>query len=87
MNAPIRFALGCSFDFDRNGVAFYATHNGEEILCLVSEEALQEHFGADGGAQAFIDAFEFHRIEIERVAEKRIRNGDQEPIMLVSRDF
>lgn len=83
----IRFSSDGRFDFDRNGVLFIALADGRPIQCLISEEALQDHFDAMGGADDYEQAFEIHHEEIAAVAESKILQGYAEPITLTSSDF
>ncbi|WP_148715415.1 DUF1488 domain-containing protein [Chitinolyticbacter meiyuanensis] len=83
----IYFSAGGRFDFDRNGVMFVALVDGQPIQCLVSEEALQNHFDAMGGADDHEHAFEIHHEEIVTAAESKILQGYPEPILLTSADF
>jgi hypothetical protein len=75
--------------FDRACVQFFATIDGEQVLkCLVSGEALQEHFGArDFSMEEAMRAFLDHREEIEAVAREKIlkgnyKRGDEVPLLM-----
>ncbi|WP_148715717.1 DUF1488 domain-containing protein [Chitinolyticbacter meiyuanensis] len=83
----IHFASGGRFDFDRNGVLFMALADGRPVQCLVSEEALRDHFDALGGADDHEHAFEVNQEAICAVAESKILRGYPEPVTLTSSDF
>jgi hypothetical protein len=76
-DATITFKSGLWWNFDRGAVGFRALVNGREVPCLISEESLQDYFGADpaGGGDAMKAAFEKNRRTIELIAKDAIRNG------------
>lgn len=54
-------------------VAFDAVIDGVRVSCEISEEALEDHFGATSTTQVeLIRAFKTHRIVIEAVARIKI---------------
>lgn len=61
----------------RDGIAFPAEVDGVTVKCLVSREALEDHFGAD----LHLDmgsAFKQNRSTIESIAERFIRTDRYE---------
>lgn len=57
------------YDFSREVVSFEAQAGHERVLCAISREALEDHFGADGlGKEGRLDLFRKHRREIEELA-------------------
>jgi hypothetical protein len=74
----ISFPAGEAWDGSRNAVSFPAQSADERIGCAISQEALQDHFGADQKLEA-LAAFRNHRGTIERVAERLIRRRRLEP--------
>lgn len=77
-------------------VAFPAVMGGRNIICEITEEALQERFAvrpmpnlskAEYDA-ALVAAFERHRVRIEAAASERLSNSRGEPAcLLTARDF
>lgn len=60
------------YDFRRDIVAFAGDAQGERVICAISREALDDHFGADGlGQQGRIDSFKKHRSKIELLARTK----------------
>jgi hypothetical protein len=60
-NPPARY------DGSRDVIFFDGTSLGHPVRCAVSGEALEDHFGADGGGQnGRLEAFRKHRSKIER---------------------
>lgn len=50
-------------------IMFEGQNGRERVLCRISREALEDHFGADGAARGGpLDAFRKHRREIEEMA-------------------
>jgi hypothetical protein len=59
------------YDFDRDTVVFAGESRGERVLCAISREALEDHFGADGQTkEQRIETFRKNRGEIERMARE-----------------
>ncbi len=77
------------YDINRYAVAFPVLIDGVQHRCLITEEALQDHFGASNGANAgeLVNAFEQHRGAIEAVVEQHIQMGVREEILLKSGHF
>lgn len=83
----ITFERTSAWDFDRDSAAFPAIVDGERIRCLVSQEALQDHF--DGGILGadLVATFEANRKMIEGVARKKLESSRDNPLILRTRDF
>jgi hypothetical protein len=57
------------YNFSRDTVMFEALAGHERVLCQISREALEDHFGADGLTKdGRLDLFRKHRREIEGMA-------------------
>lgn len=73
-----------AWDGDLMAIAFPATINGKRIKCIVSSEALEDHFGARASDRetAFLSSWE----DIIRVARQKINAGDylENGVILVS---
>lgn len=84
----IRFPNAALVYMANGAVAFRAQVDGEEVMCEVSPEALEDHFGARPARASRLAAFEQHRARIETVALATIpqRLRDQR-CQLFSRDF
>ena len=67
------FPPGEAYDATTMTVNFPADNNGQRIACRISEEALQDHFGANGTPP--LGAFRGNRPTIEAKAEALIRNA------------
>jgi hypothetical protein len=69
------------YDFDRDVVIFPAEDaRGERVLCAISREALDDHFGTDGQTNdRRVEAFRHHRQEIERMAREVYLHGPVPP--------
>lgn len=84
----IHFPLKSAYDFDAGSISFPAEVDGAPRRCLVSEEALQDHFGADGiDDRLLTEYFEANRGAIETVAADKIRNGAVGDVVLGTKDF
>lgn len=67
-------------------VAFPAEVGGVKAICEISEEALQDHFGATTNSAAdLIGAFKSHRATIEDGARRKYAPGPR--WLLKSEDF
>jgi len=59
------------YDFDREAVVFPGEDGRERVLCAISRDALDDHFGADGQTkEKRVEIFRRHRNEIERIARQ-----------------
>jgi len=57
------------YNFSRDTVTFEAQAGRERVLCQISREALEDHFGADGlSREGRLNLFRKHRREIEEMA-------------------
>jgi hypothetical protein len=57
------------YDFSHETVTFEAQAGHERVLCAISREALEDHFGADGlTREGRLDVFRKHRKEIQEMA-------------------
>lgn len=81
----ITFPMGSALDFDTNMVAFPVDVDGKRLRCLVSAEALQDHF--DGVGADLVEVFEANRGSVELVAAEKIKAGMTSPIRLKTTDF
>ena len=60
------------------GVIFWGDHGKDRVRCLISREALDDHFS--GGDRLKPDAaFLAHRTEIEAFASRKYARGQREP--------
>ena len=73
--ATVRFAI-CPDGFD-----------GPRILAQITESALRDHFGARGGGESLIEAYDRHSPEIDEKALKRYRREPGSFIVLHTADF
>jgi len=68
------------YDFDRDTVVFPGEAEGERVLCAISREALDDHFGADGQTkEQRVETFRRNRQEIERMAREIYLNKPVPP--------
>lgn len=78
------------WDFERHALAFVAHDGPKRVLCLISGEALEDHFGAVGEREGMEAAFIGHRDAIEGKARQLYRAGrvdEQGRVLLRSADF
>jgi hypothetical protein len=69
-------------------VAIPVLVDGQPARCEISEEALQDHFGAATGNGAdLVAAFLGGRARIEAVAEARLQVSRGAPVLLRTADF
>ncbi len=84
----ISFPLGSAYEPRATSVAFPAVVDGRARRCLVTEEALMDHFGAvSPEPETLRSAFENNRDEIQEVAEYRFRTGAAGDVLLRTQDF
>ena len=58
------------YDFVRDAIFFDGHAGRERVICGISREALDDHFGADGlGKQERLKLFRRHRAEIQEIAK------------------
>lgn len=86
---PIQFPTTPSVYTPNNTVAFTAQINGVDVICEISAEALEDHFGARSARGTdLVAVFEANRPAIEAVA--RVKVPQRIPAgrcLLVSADF
>lgn len=70
----IQFTNEWTWDIDRDSMVFIAKVDSRRAVCLVTREALEDHFGGDKTPRA-ADAFEPNRASIYSIAEHMIRGG------------
>ena len=63
------------WDFDRGGVTFSGEADGKRLLFFVSEEALEDHFGAGAGENSHLAAFDASVLELQRIATRLLLIG------------
>ena len=73
MPREIRFTGERTRNFEMGGISFRATVDGESCACVITDEALQDHFGAKRGTPA--RAFDSNRTQIEGIARAMIECG------------
>ena len=60
------------YDSDRDAVTFSGDAGGQRVLCAVSREALEDHFGADGADQdGRLEIFRKNRSTFENMARTK----------------
>jgi len=78
------------FDFDRGIVTFAGSAATERVLCAVSADALEDHFGAESTErEAALKAFRDHRGEIEQLLRAkylRMPIADNDLLLLKTTD-
>lgn len=61
------------YDGDRLALVFTAKSNNDDVECVITAEALEDHFGAESAREPdLIAAFEAHREAIEKAAARLI---------------
>lgn len=68
-------------------VVFAALVDGKRVPCAISVEALEDHFGARAGREAWIRAFDSGRTLIEAVARTHLQISNGTPVLLRSGHF
>ncbi len=63
--------------FDRMVVTFNATDGQKRVLCAISRQALNDHFGGDGKNPVAV--FKANKEAIEQLARRKYLHGDLEP--------
>jgi hypothetical protein len=82
----IDFPDGAAFNFDRGAVAFPAVVDGVNRQCLISTEALEDHFGADHGSN-FVYVYERNKYAIQQVARRMLEQGASGEVVIKSGHF
>jgi len=65
------------FDAMRDVVEFWGLDRGERIRCVISEEALDDHFHGDNRNK--LEVFRENRPAIEELAQRKYLTGQVEP--------
>ncbi len=73
------------YDFDRMSVVFWGEDDGGDVACIVSGEALRDHFGVEGSdPSAYVAAFSERRSLFEAMARAQYLGGAiEEPGVVV----
>ncbi len=74
MTKQIVFSGNRAWDSNRDSMSFEVEVDGKKTRCLISREALEDHYGADQG-KTVEQAFDDNRHAIEDVARKIINNN------------
>jgi hypothetical protein len=75
-------------EFMGNSITFQAIVDGRARRCLVTEEALIDHFGASEFEPSTLQqAFDSNRGTIEAIAADRLRTGATGDVLLRTQDF
>jgi hypothetical protein len=84
----ITFPPKSAYEPKATSVAFPALVNGHSRRCLVTEEALEDHFGATSMEPLHLqEIFEANRGEIQVVAQERFLSGATGDVFLRTQDF
>jgi hypothetical protein len=78
MSMQIEFSGKHAWDINRDSMSFEVIVDGNKTRCLISHEALEDHFGADQ-TQSPEQAFKNNQYAIENVARKIIGKGLVDP--------
>ena len=68
------------------GINFEAIVDGSSVVCMVSTEALQD-IDPSNALSTAQDQFTSNRLAFERIAEKKIRDGQPAPIVITRADI
>jgi len=87
-SSTIVFASSERWDITRGCIEFSANVNGYPITCRISEEALEDYFGA-AGVPTLVPVFNAFRPAIEAVARRKIlhRNLQDGAVSITTDDF
>lgn len=73
------------YDGDQLALIFTAKANGEDVECLITAEALEDHFGAQSAREPDLRAaFDAHRDAIEKAAARLIEETNAAAVKLHS---
>ena len=75
------------YDFSREVVIFNGADQGKIIICAISREALEDHFGADNAD--LVKVFYKHHQDIEHVARRKYLNiqlQSDETVLITTED-
>jgi hypothetical protein len=74
-----------AFDGSNLTVRFMACVDGDPVVCAITAEALEDHFGADSALEdTLIDAFEQGRARIRSVCAEALDQSDGASVILHS---
>lgn len=74
MAKQILFSGKRAWDSNRDGMSFQVEVDGKKTRCLISREALEDHYGAHQG-KTVEEAFDNNQLAIEDVARNIISNN------------
>jgi hypothetical protein len=84
----ISFPQQSAYEARATSVAFPAVVDGHTRRCLVTNEALEDHFGAISMEPGHLQQiFEANRGEIQVVAQERFLSGAMGDVFLRTQDF
>ena len=61
--------------------------DGERVVAEISEDPLRDLFGATGGGDTLVAAYQAHRTTIDALALERHREAPRHPVLLETHDF
>jgi len=80
MKKEITFSGNYSWDPTRDSMAFEVTVDNKRGRCLISREALEDHYGADKTSN-FEDCFKKNIISIQNAARNIIDNNNDAKVV------
>jgi len=89
MTKQIVFSGNRAWDPNRDSMSFQVEVDGKKTRCLISREALEDHYEADQG-KTVEQAFDDNRFSIEDVARRIINNNQvdaQGEYLIISQDI
>jgi len=79
-----RFPIGRIYDQDLPGVRFSAIVGADTFGCAITVDALVAHYGAkQRQSEQILQAFDWNRAAIERIADRLIAQQPSEPHRVV----
>ncbi|MDM0019134.1 DUF1488 family protein [Variovorax saccharolyticus] len=60
---------------------------GDRVVAEISEDPLRDLFGADGGGDTLVAAYQAHRATIDALALERHHEAPCHPVLLETHDF
>jgi hypothetical protein len=76
-----------AIDTVANGLRLPLEVDGRPVRALVSQSALQAHFGATSEPRSWLAAYRQHAGAVNRAAIRKRRAGAAEPVLLTPADF
>ncbi|MDN8615202.1 hypothetical protein [Variovorax ginsengisoli] len=76
--------------FDRASVLFAIYPEGDggpRVVAEITEDALRDIFGAQGGGDSLVEACREHADRIEGAAMRHYRHDPEKPVLLQTADF